>query len=79
MIGLGITFLRGFHTAFKHDMTGFATAHKENCLGKEDYLAVGQVEWAPIITEKAFPWMMTTIVSLSVVVILCLIVILVLK
>ena len=60
-------------------MTGFATAHKENCLGAEDFQAVGQVEWAPVVMEKHSSWMMITVIGLSVVVVICLIVIILLK
>ena len=65
-------FSRGFLTVFKRDLTGFATANKENCYAGDDAAGIGSVEWSREENRsKKNPWSLIVIIVLSVIIVVC--------
>ena len=57
---------------FKRELTGFATANKENCCGGDDKTGIGSVEWSrEEYHSKSTPWSLIVIIVLSVIIVVC--------
>ena len=57
---------------FERELTGFATANKQNCCGGDDEDGVGSVEWSrEEHHSKSKPWSLIVIIVLSVIIVVC--------